>query len=65
MPYGSTDNLGPPIPVSDWLIFCRGNFIFHQKGNENDKNTNFMMKKNNKKKSHKKHCLSELTPLTP
>ena len=31
--YSSTDNLlSPiPIPVSDWLIFCCGNLMLHQK----------------------------------
>ena len=27
----STDNFGPPIAFSDWLIFCCGNFILRQK----------------------------------
>ena len=27
----STDNFLSPIPVSDWLIFCCGNLILHQK----------------------------------
>ena len=39
-----------PLAISenqpdDWLIFCCGIFILHQKRNENDKNTHFMMKK--------------------
>ena len=29
--YSPTDNFGPPIPVPDWLIFCRGNLILNQK----------------------------------
>ena len=37
-----------PVLVSDWLIFCSKNLIFHQKRNENDKNTDFLMKKNKK-----------------
>ena len=48
-PYKSTGNFRLPIPVSDWLIFYRGDLIFHQKEkNENNKNTNFMIKKNKK-----------------
>ena len=31
IPYSSTDNFGPSIPVSDRLIFCCGNLILHQK----------------------------------
>ena len=27
----STDKFYPPISVSDWLIFCWGNLILHQK----------------------------------
>ena len=29
--YNFTDNFGPPIPASDWLIFCCENLILHQK----------------------------------
>ena len=29
--YSSTDNFLSLIPVSDWSIFCCGNFILHQK----------------------------------
>ena len=31
LPYSSTDNFLSPIPVFDWLIFCCGNSILHQK----------------------------------
>ena len=46
LPYSSTDSWKPPIHVSDWLVFCCGNkyFIKKKERNENDKNTNFMMK---------------------
>ena len=47
-PYNSTGNFRLPIPVSDWLIFYHGDLIFYQKKNENNKNTNFMTKKNKK-----------------
>ena len=43
--YSSTDDFLSLIPISDWLIFCCGNSILHQKRNENDKNTNFFIKK--------------------
>ena len=29
--YGSTDNFLSPVLISDWLIFCCGNSILHQK----------------------------------
>ena len=29
--YSSTDSLKSPIHLSDWLIFCCGNLILHQK----------------------------------
>ena len=38
-----------PIPVSVWLIFCCGDCgDLIKKRNEHDKNTNFLMKNNNK-----------------
>ena len=43
-----------PVHVSDWLIFCCGNLILHQKRNENDENTNFMMKNKKTNKQPKK-----------
>ena len=42
--YSSTYNFLLPIPVSDWLIFYCGIVILTKKWNENDKNTNFLMK---------------------
>ena len=53
--YSYTDSWKPPIHVSDWLIFCCGNLILHQKRNENNKNTNFTRKskKKNAKKAYK------------
>ena len=39
--YSFTGNFLSSILVSDWLIFCCGNLIFHQKSHENDKNTFF------------------------
>ena len=27
----STNNFLSPIPISDWLIFCRGNLMLHKK----------------------------------
>ena len=42
---GFYGNFLSSVPVSDWLIFCCGNSILHQKKrNENDKNSNFLMK---------------------
>ena len=52
--YNSADSWNPPTRVSDWLIFCCGNLMLYQKRNENDKNTNFVMK--NKTKQNKKKC---------
>ena len=37
--YSFTKNSLSPVPVSDWLIFCWGNLILHQKRNKNDKYT--------------------------
>ena len=37
--YSFTDNFLSSIPVSEWLIFCCGNFLLHQQKNENDKKT--------------------------
>ena len=49
----STDNFLPPIPISDWLIFCCRNLILHEKKNwkwqkhkSYDKNKRKMPKKN-------------------
>ena len=44
----STDNFLSPIPVSYRLIFCCGILIIHQERIENDKNTNFFDKKQQK-----------------
>ena len=60
--YSSTDSWKPPIQVSGWLIFCCGNSILHQKKNENDKNTNFMMK--NKKTKQKKKPKNRIKALS-
>ena len=49
--YSFTDNFLSSIAVFDWLIFCCGNLILHQKRNENDKITNFLIK--NKKMPRK------------
>ena len=37
--YNSTDNFLSPIPVFDWLIFCCGNSILHQKKEKKEKET--------------------------
>ena len=42
------------IPVSNWLIFYRGNLILYPKRNENDKITVFNKKKTKKKKQCQK-----------
>ena len=38
LPYSSTDNFLSPIPGFDWLIFCCGNSILHQKKRKKKKN---------------------------
>ena len=43
-----SDNLLSPVSITDWLIFCCGNLILHQKGNEKDKNRSFLIKSNKK-----------------
>ena len=48
--YSSTDNFLPPIPVSDCLIFLQEFDISPEKRKENDKNTDFMIKRLNAKK---------------
>ena len=42
--YSSTDNFLSPILISDWLISCCENLILRQKINENNKNTNSVIK---------------------
>ena len=51
--YNSTEVWTPQIHVFDWLICCCEISYFIKKRNENDKNTNFMMK--NSKKLSKKY----------
>ena len=48
--YSSTDNFLPHIPVSDWLIFCFGNSILHQKKTKMMK-TDFLNEKTTKNAS--------------
>ena len=43
--YSSTDNFLLPIPVSDCLILLQEFDISPEKRKENDKNTDFMIKK--------------------
>ena len=49
---GSSGSFLTPIPVSDWSIFCCGNSIIHQKRTKSDKNTYFLIKKENAMKVH-------------
>ena len=51
--YSSTDNFLSLIPISDWLIFCRGKLMLHKKRNQNDKHE-FFAEKQNKKTMPKK-----------
>ena len=51
--YSSTENFGPPIPLSHLLIFYRGDLTLHQKKKRKLKNTNNFTMKKNKNKTRK------------